>query len=208
MSTYHEKVLTFDKGRKKVWKAIIEDISPGKYDSVLEIGAGYCDYINNVNAKLKYALDLSDIIEKYAKKEVHTLVQDLHHEISIENNSLDIIFASNILEHFSVDELKEILPRLYTKLKKGGKLIVMQPNFTYCYKQYFDDFTHKSIWTHVSLKEFLETHKFQINTTKPKYLPHSMKSILPKTYILTKLYLLLPFKVFPGQMLIIGVKNE
>ena len=43
MSTYHEKVLTFDKGRKKVWKAIIEDISPGKYDSVLEIGAGYCD---------------------------------------------------------------------------------------------------------------------------------------------------------------------
>ena len=63
---------------------------------------------------------------------------------------MDFLFASNVFEHVPKPELTEILAHLKKKLSPRGNLCLVQPNYRYCYKEYFDDYTHVSIFSHVS----------------------------------------------------------
>lgn len=46
-----------------------------------------------------------------------------------ENNSVDLIYASHVLEYFDRDEVREVLTKWYDKLKPGGVLRIAVPNF-------------------------------------------------------------------------------
>jgi hypothetical protein len=92
---------------------------------------------------------------------------------------------------------------LQKSMKKGGTLILIGPNFRYAYKSYFDDYTHKTIFTHVSLADLMQEYGFKPVKIMPKFLPLTLKSRLPKSYYLTKWYLQSPFKPMGGQMLLI-----
>ena len=70
-------------------------------------------------------------------------------------------------------------------LKKKSKLILIQPNYRLCTSNYFDDYTHRTILSDVSLRDYLKSKGFRINYVNPSYLPFSMQGILPKTYFLT-----------------------
>ena len=48
------------------------------------------------------------------------------------------------------------------KLSPNGSLTILQPNYRYAYREYFDDFTHVSIYSHVSLCDFLMANGFEI----------------------------------------------
>ena len=67
MSNYYETRYTFDEGRSKVWRAITEYLQKyvnDKTDCVLDLGAGYCDFINNINAPIKFPVGTTaDITE-------------------------------------------------------------------------------------------------------------------------------------------------
>jgi ubiquinone/menaquinone biosynthesis C-methylase UbiE len=89
-------------------------------------------------------------------------------------------------------------------LKTNGKLIIIQPNFKYCAREYFDDYTHLQIFTHIGVTDLLIGLGFSIVDVKPRFLPFSMKSNLPKYTWLVRLYLLSPFKPFAGQMLVVA----
>ena len=47
----------------------------------------------------------------------------------IDDNSVDLIYACHVLEHFGRQEYKNVLQCWYTKLKTGGKLRISVPNF-------------------------------------------------------------------------------
>ena len=65
------------------------------------------------------------------------------------NNEVSLIFASNILEHLSKEEFEKTLKEIKRILKKKGKLIIIQPNFKYAYKEYYDDFyTYPRVYTY------------------------------------------------------------
>jgi hypothetical protein len=55
-------------------------------------------------------------------------------------------------------------------------LSVIQPNFRYAYREYFDDYTHVAIFTHVSLCDVFRASGFDIVDVKPRFLPLSIKS--------------------------------
>ena len=69
---YHKTRFKFDPGRVKVWRAITEYLQPyvGLNKTVFDLGSGYGDFINLVNAKKKYALDISPAVKDYISKEV------------------------------------------------------------------------------------------------------------------------------------------
>ncbi len=196
--------------REKVWKVIAHHLQGYIADTakVLDIGAGYCNFINNIKAGEKYALDLFEDIEKYAARDVFIYKQSITETESLKSSYFDIVFASNVFEHLSSDELQNLLLELKRILKPEGKLVVIQPNFRYSFKVYFDDYTHKQIFTATGLCSLLETNGFYIQVRKDRFLPFSMMANLPKIPLLVKLYLASPIKPLSGQMLLIAGLNR
>jgi len=87
-------------------------------------------------------------------------------------------------------------------------LLVIQPNFRYAYRQYFDDYTHRSVFTHVSLPNLLRAHGFAIDAVEPRFLPYSMREVgVPIPAWLVRAYLGSPLKPRAGQMLVVARKD-
>lgn len=210
VENYYNSRFIFDRGRYKVWKAINEFLQQyiTENSSVLDLGCGYCDFINGIKAEKKYAIDINPKMHGFALDNLIKFIsQSVLIELDVLDNSLDIIFASNLFEHFDDKELDILMKNILLKLKVGGKLILIQPNIYYSYKEYWDDYTHKKAFSHISLKDFLISYNFEILVSKKKFIPFSLKSILPKSYFLTKLYLKSPIKPFGKQMLMIAQKK-
>ena len=205
MSGYYATRYVPDPGRTKVWRAIVEYLE--KYigahtgGAIIDIGCGYGDFINNVSAGSKFAIDLNPDAAGYLAGGITfkaTQVTDLSF---MPTHSVDVAFSSNLLEHLSDPELAEAAAEFKRILKPGGLFITMQPNFYYAYREYFDDFTHKKVFSHVSLADFFSANGFELVSMEKKFVPFSLKSRLPKSYFLTKLYLKSFFRPFAKQML-------
>lgn len=204
MASYYTTRYTPDPGRTKVWKAIINYLK--KYTgpscgSVVDIGCGYGDFINNVNATQRYAVDLNPDAAGYLIDSVKfnsTRVTDLS---CISDSSIDLAFSSNLLEHLTDEELAIAASEFLRILKPGGLFITMQPNFYYAYREYFDDFTHKKVFSHESLADFFRANDFELVAMEKRFVPFSLRSRLPKTYILTRLYLASFYRPSAKQML-------
>ena len=209
--TYYKSRYVPNPDRKVAWKEIVRFLQPyiKSGETVLDLGAGYCDFINNVKAKVRYAADTSPDLSDFAEKEIILINQpawDLH---QVPDASVDIVHASNLFEHFTDEELDKVMKEVRRVLKKGGKLILMQPNYRYSYKTYFDDYTHKKVFSHVALESFILSYDFEIIKKMPKFLPFSLKSrpgIIPLLPLFVRAYIHSPWKPFAGQMLFISKK--
>lgn len=204
MSDYYSTRYTPDAGRTKVWRAIVDYISD-KYlknpVDVLDLGCGYGDFINNIKCKNKTAVDLNPDAANYLVPGIHFVNSTADNLEAIESASLDLIFSSNLLEHLTDAELERAAKEFHRVLRPGGLMITMQPNYFYAYREYFDDYTHKKVFSHNSLPDFFAANGFKSVAMEKKFLPFSLKSRLPKTYILTKLYLDFPLRPTAKQML-------
>lgn len=208
--SYFKTRFSFQKERENIWKILANYLQKEiPYESkILDVGAGYCDFINNIKGSEKHALDIFEGIKEYAQKDVHIHIQSAIEIDNFLNEYFDVVFASNLFEHLSLEEFEKTINKIVKILKKGGKLIIIQPNFKYAYREYFDDFTHRLIFTHISLCDFLKGQGLEIKKVLPKFIPFSMKSKLPKIPFLVRLYLWLPIKPFARQMLIVAEKLE
>lgn len=205
---YFESRFQFDKGRQIVWKAICEYLQRfiDKNATVLELGAGYCDFINQIEAKKKFAIDLNPDVSNYCNKDVVFIHAAADQPINMEKESADVVFASNFFEHLTDMESGKLLKEIMKLLKPNGKLILIQPNYYYAYREYWDDYTHVKAFSHSSLQDYLHSQGFKILHAEKKFIPFSFKSRLPKSYLLTKLYLASPYRFFAKQMLIVAGK--
>lgn len=206
---YYLTRYSFDSGRSKVWAAICEYLQQyiKKSDTIIDLGSGYCDFINNIYASKKYAVDINPQGYKFCNQDVYFINSTTKKIKSIKSKSINVIFASNLLEHLDDEELKDSLIEFNRILKVGARIILMQPNFKYAYKEYFDDYTHKKIFTHISLRDYFEANGFKAIKVLPKFLPFSLKSRLPKSYLLTKIYLASFYKPMAKQMLLVFEKS-
>ena len=146
MTSYHRAHLVHDPKREVVWKAIARHLAPNvrKDSHVLELGAGYCHWINNVEAARRIAVDLWSELPAHAGPGVEALVVDIAEGLpSLFDESFDVVLASNLLEHFSPDAAATVVDTITRLLRPGGRLIVIQPNFRYAWRSYFDDYTHR-----------------------------------------------------------------
>jgi hypothetical protein len=121
---------------------------------------------------------------------------------AIEDSSADFVFASNLFEHLPQSEFAKTLTALRAKMKIGATLNILQPNYRFAYREYFDDYTHLSVYSDRSLADFLEVNEFRVTEVHPRFLPLTIKSRFPVSSTLIRLYLALPFKPFGKQMLI------
>ncbi len=208
---YHDVHLTPNPMRRVVWQAIAAHLSSWipPHASVLEIGAGYCDWINNVRAARRVAADSWPALPSHVATGVEPLVMDLARDMgTLPDGSFDAVLASNVLEHFTADDVAAVVSGVARVLRRGGRLVVIQPNFRFAARSYFDDYTHRSIFTDVSLPALLRAHGFTIDRVQPRFLPYSMRGTrLPIAGWLVAAYLRSPIKPLAGQMLVVATKG-
>lgn len=201
--------------KRVLWKVLIDEFLqqyvPTR-SAVLDIGGGYCEFINEVRAGEKCLIDLNPDSKLFANPDVKVLKLDVLNlgEISDFAEQFDRIFISNFFEHLrSKEELIQIISFCFEALKPGGSLLVIQPNFKYSYKEYYDFIDHQLPITHLSLQELLETVGFKVDVMIPRFLPFSTKG-RPASPLLLKVYLKLPFlwRFLGGQMFVKASKTS
>lgn len=182
--------------KNALWKVLCQSFLQryvSESDVVVDLGAGYCEFINNIRCGRKIAVDLNEETRQCAADDVAVLLEPADALSSIEDSTVDIVFASNMFEHLPDKEvLRAVLAAIHRVLRHGGRLLVLQPNIRYAYKDYWDYFDHYLPLSHLSLSEVLMLKGFTIEEVRPRFLPYTVKSRLPKSGFLLKIYLRLP----------------
>ncbi len=199
--------------RALVWREIIRFLKSyiPRDSTVVDLGAGYCDFINQIQVSKKYAVDYSPDLSKFAVGDVEKINSSAWDLSSITSASVGIVHSSNLFEHFTDEELKKTMMEISRVLKSKGKLILMQPNYRLQPGRYFDDHTHKKIFNDSSLESFLIENGFKIILKMPRFLPQEMKntpSIIPEFImpLVVRAYIHSPIKPLAGQMLFVAEK--
>ena len=198
--------------KRELWKVLCTKvfqryISPDS--TVVDLGAGYCEFINNIKAGTKYAVDINVDTETYAGPDVTVRIARDNLFEKFEDAYVDVVFASNFFEHIaSKTAINDIIGEIHRILRPGGRVLVLQPNIKYLYADYWDFFDHHTPLSHISMCEVLKANNFEIMECFPKFLPYTVKSILPKALMLVKLYLKVPllWHIFGKQMFIVAKK--
>lgn len=199
--------------RQQVWKILCADyfnryISPNS--SVLDLGSGWGEFINNINAAKKYAMDLNPDSETHLSPEVFFLQQDCSDTWELPNESLDVVFSSNFLEHLpDKSYIERTIAESNRCLRNDGQIILMGPNIKYINGAYWDFWDHFIPLTEQSISEALNLQGFEIITKLPRFLPYSMSTGRTPPLIFLKLYLQLSWiwPVFGKQFLVIAQKR-
>ena len=205
--SYHDSRLVKDERRSTVWRALWRNYFRHRIaadDCVLDLGCGYGEFINNVTARRRIGLDAWDGIRRHLDPSVEAIVGSVTDLGEVGDRSVDFAFASNLFEHISQSDFAKVLAALKSRLSAKGTLTILQPNYRYAYREYFDDYTHVSVYSHVSLADFLTANGYEVLEVRPRFLPLTVKSRLPVSAALIRLYLASPFKPLGKQMLLVA----
>jgi SAM-dependent methyltransferase len=162
-------------------------------DTVLDIGAGYCEFINNVACGRRLIVDLNPDVKKFAAPGAEIYLTGSTNLSPIEEASVDVAFASNFFEHLPTkDDFMQTLGEIRRVLKPGGKLLILQPNIRVLGGQYWDFVDHHIALTDRTLVEALELVDMNVVEVRARFLPYTTKSKLPQSPWLVRVYLLVP----------------
>ncbi|WP_158929263.1 class I SAM-dependent methyltransferase [Acidisphaera sp. S103] len=209
--SYHESRLTPDAKRNVVWQALWRfhfNRIISADDCVLDLGTGYGNFINNVQAKRRIALDTWPEFPRYLAPGVEAVVGPVTDLDFLADGSVDFAFASNLFEHIPQDAFARVLDGLRPKLSGRGSLNILQPNYRYAVREYFDDYTHVAIYSHISLADFLTANGYQVTLVVPRFLPLTVKSRMPVSPWLIAAYLASPIKPLGKQMFLRAVPRR
>jgi SAM-dependent methyltransferase len=212
-SLYRTRFSAEDRTKKyALWKVLCEQflqryVRPA--DVVVDLGAGYGEFINHIRCGKKYAVDLNEETADAVNSDVVFLKRRTVELDDIPQGSADIVFASNLFEHLSSkDELLATLREVWRTLRPGGKLLILQPNIRYAYREYWDFLDHHLALSHESMGEALELAGFTVVECRPRFMPYSTKSKLPQSPLLLRIYLRVPplQRLLGGQMFLVAVR--
>jgi SAM-dependent methyltransferase len=198
--------------RNRVWQILTRSFFSRWVSSdstVLDLGCGYGEFINNIQVKRKLAMDLNpDALDRLAS-DVEFLRQDCSERWQVPDNTLDVVFTSNFFEHLPDKNcLKKTLAEAWRCLKPGGRLIAMGPNIKFLPGLYWDFFDHHTILTEASLAEVLSLCGFSPEKVIPRFLPYTMVNAPQLPLFFLRCYLLVPWLWFikGRQFLVIASK--
>jgi SAM-dependent methyltransferase len=181
--------------KARLWGVICEAFFaryvPGNDACVVDLGAGYCDFVNNIHARRRIAVDLNPDTARFAAPgvEVHRLPLERLSE-AVDPETIDLAFASNVFEHLrGPDALLKALANVRSALRPGGRIVIMQPNVRLVGGAFWDFFDHTLPLSERGMTEALEVAGFRVAECRARFLPYTTKSRLPQWAFLVRLYL-------------------
>jgi len=152
--------------------------------TVLEFGCGIGVFLPELSEKCGkvFAIDLFPEYAMLLDEELNLNI-DFRKDLSeIPANSLDIIIAADVLEHFDNDELVECLGLFSDRLKPNGRLILSGPTENIVYKvgRIIAGFSNKGEFHHTNVDNLIDVigNFFHLNRTR--YLPFRLPPFLFK----------------------------
>jgi 2-polyprenyl-3-methyl-5-hydroxy-6-metoxy-1,4-benzoquinol methylase len=108
--------------KNKIWQVLCKYFFQKQINEesvVLDIAAGYCEFINHIRAKKKIAFDLNPDMKLYANETVWAIEDSFFNmDVHLQGEKVDVIFASNIFEHLdSKDQVVEAIKKCAEMLK-------------------------------------------------------------------------------------------
>jgi SAM-dependent methyltransferase len=200
--------------KNAIWRVLCEDFF-SRYvkptDTVVDVGAGYCEFINNIRATGKIAVDLNPDVRRFAAADVRVINEPCTAISQLEPASVDVVFMSNFLEHLPNKQLVlDTFREAHRVLRDGASIIVLQPNIRFLPGEYWDFFDHHTPLSDRSLVEGLQLAGFEPSVVLPRFLPYTTNSRLPTGTFFVRLYLRLPFiwRAFGKQALVVATKRR
>jgi SAM-dependent methyltransferase len=198
--------------RNRVWQVLTADFFSrwiGQSDRVLDLGCGYCQFINHIACSERYGMDLNPSAMDHAAKNVTLFQQDCATRWPFDDNFLDAIFTSNFFEHLPTKgALEHTLREAVRCLKPGGKLIALGPNIRYLAAHYWDFFDHHLALSDKSLVEVLEKTGFVVLESIPRFLPYTMVNSREYPLFFIRVYVRLPAAwTFLGKQFLVIVRK-
>ncbi len=160
--------------------------------TVLDVAAGHCEFINNIQADRRLAVDLNPDVVERAAVGVEAVVCRSDQMSHLEDGSVDRVFISNFFEHVPREVIISTLVEVHRVLAPTGKLLVLQPNIRYCARDYWMFFDHITPVDDRALAEAFAATGFDVELCLPRFLPYTTKSRLPSSPLLVRLYLKVP----------------
>lgn len=125
-----------------------------KESNLLDVGSGdgsLLKYLNSKNISCK-GCDINDA--------------DLEKDrIPFEDSTFSHVLLYAVIEH--INNTNHLIEEIRRVLKKNGNLIIITPNFRYCYDTFYDDPTHVKPFTDHGIAELLKITKFKNIDVKP-----------------------------------------
>ena len=117
-----------------------------------------------------HGIDISDFAIEFCPKAKINVIDIEKEKIPYLDNTFDVVYSKSFVEHFYYPE--KIFNEIYRVLKPGGTIITLTPEWQYIYLSFFEDFTHRTPFTNLSLREIQEMSGFKdIEVESFKQLP-------------------------------------
>ena len=155
--------------RFPIWDAYYKDYLPrNKSASILDIGCGsggFIHYLRSSGYRNSSGIDISGAQISVAERlGISGGSQgDFRSARESSPSGYDAVFARDVIEHFSKDEVLDILSLIYGSLLPGGVCIIKTANAESPFwpRYRFGDFTHESSFTRTSIETILRLTGFQ-----------------------------------------------
>jgi len=198
--------------RRRVWNVLTREFFQEYVDprcSVLELGCGWGEFINQIKAGRKFGMDLNPSSRSRLDPSIEFLHQDCSARWPLDDAALDVVFTGNFFEHLpDKPSLGRTIREAYRCLKPGGRIICLGPNARAIPGAYWDFWDHYLPLTERSLAEGLELSGFRVVEARARFLPYTMARDRNAPVWMLSVYLKLPplWGVFGRQFLVVAVK--
>lgn len=209
---YSMRFASMEQYRIAIWKVLTRDFFARwvpRDSTVLDLGCGWGEFINQIDARHKYGMDLNPDSAKKLAPNVVLLAQDCSQPWALPDEALDVVFTSNFFEHLpSKEALRRTMDQALRCLKPGGRLICLGPNIKFLPGRYWDFWDHYLALTEASLGEGLSLAGFTVERTEAKFLPYSMSQGFAPPAAFLRIYVKASFlwRFFGKQFLIVARK--
>ncbi len=190
---YHQRFHTVDDSlRRDVWLEVGRYLQRFVHPSarVLDIGSDVGLFLESLQAGEKVATDVRDMSARQPAGVRFIQSDSLALGDVLPHDHFDAVLMSNFLEHLpSGVHVIEQLRVAHQLLRRGGRVIILQPNIRLTGAAYWDFIDHKTALTERSLVEATTLAGFTTETLIKRFLPYTTKSRLPRSRWLVRTYL-------------------
>lgn len=157
---------------EKLGKYLFDNFGMKPGMKLLEIGCGRGDILKKFK-ELGLEVEGFDLDEEAVKLNEGIPVQLGNIEsnpLPYMDNSFDVVYSKSLLEHLYYPE--RYMTEVYRVLRPNGLLLTLVPDWESNYKIYFDDYSHRTPFSIVSLHDIYKMFNFrEVKVVKFRQLP-------------------------------------